>query len=79
MLAPQPGLEDLDDLVARTRAAGLPAPLRVDGDPVAGFAGAQPVRIQSRAGGADERAQARRTRHRRGLRALAPATRSSSR
>jgi signal transduction histidine kinase len=34
MLSPQPGLEDLNDLVARTAAAGLPAQLRVEGQPV---------------------------------------------
>jgi signal transduction histidine kinase len=30
--APQPGLEDLDGLVARARAAGLPTELRIDGE-----------------------------------------------
>jgi signal transduction histidine kinase len=34
-LAPQPGLEDLPELVSSTRAAGLNASMRVDGDPVA--------------------------------------------
>jgi signal transduction histidine kinase len=34
MLSPQPGLGDLEDLVARTSAAGLRARLRVEGDPV---------------------------------------------
>ena len=34
-LAPQPGLEDLPELVSSTRAAGLNASIRVDGDPVA--------------------------------------------
>jgi signal transduction histidine kinase len=34
-LAPQPGLEDLHALVSSTRAAGLKASIRVDGDPVA--------------------------------------------
>jgi signal transduction histidine kinase len=30
--APQPGLDGLDDLVARARAAGLPTELRIDGE-----------------------------------------------
>jgi signal transduction histidine kinase len=34
MLSPQPGLADLHELVARTRAAGLPARLSVEGNPV---------------------------------------------
>jgi signal transduction histidine kinase len=34
-LAPQPGLEDLPELVSSTRAAGLNASICVDGDPVA--------------------------------------------
>lgn len=34
VLSPQPGLEDLDDLVVHTAAAGLPAQLRVEGQPV---------------------------------------------
>ena len=34
-LAPQPGLEDLPELVSSTRAAGLQALIRVDGDPLA--------------------------------------------
>jgi len=34
-LAPQPGLEDLPELVLSTRAAGLCTSIRVDGDPVA--------------------------------------------
>jgi signal transduction histidine kinase len=32
-LAPQPGLDDLDDLLARSRAAGLPVELAVEGAP----------------------------------------------
>ena len=32
---PQPGLEQLDDLIARVREAGLPARLRVEGPPAA--------------------------------------------
>ena len=33
-LAPQPGLEDLPELVSSTRAAGLQTSIRVDGEPV---------------------------------------------
>ena len=33
-LAPQPGLRDIEDLVAGTRLAGLPVYLRVDGEPM---------------------------------------------
>jgi signal transduction histidine kinase len=33
-LAPQPGLADLPELISRSRAAGLDASIRVDGDPV---------------------------------------------
>ena len=32
-LAPQPGLADIEDLVSRTRAAGLDTELRVEGEP----------------------------------------------
>ena len=32
-LAPQPGLADIDELLSRTRASGLSADLRVDGEP----------------------------------------------
>jgi signal transduction histidine kinase len=39
MLAPQPGLEDLDELVSSTRSAGLNASIRVEGAPVAVSAG----------------------------------------
>jgi signal transduction histidine kinase len=34
-LAPQPGLEDLPELVASTRSAGLRASIRIEGEPVA--------------------------------------------
>jgi signal transduction histidine kinase len=34
-LAPQPGIEDLDELVSRTRKAGLPASISVVGEPIA--------------------------------------------
>jgi signal transduction histidine kinase len=34
-LAPQPGIEDLDELVSRTREAGLPASISVVGEPIA--------------------------------------------
>lgn len=32
-LAPQPGLDDLDELIAQVREAGLPVELRVEGEP----------------------------------------------
>jgi signal transduction histidine kinase len=34
MLSPQPGLEDLPELVSRTDAAGLSAQLRIEGEPI---------------------------------------------
>jgi len=34
-LAPQPGLDDLPELVSRTRAAGLDTSIRIEGEPVA--------------------------------------------
>ncbi|HEY6396178.1 MAG TPA: histidine kinase [Solirubrobacteraceae bacterium] len=34
-LAPQPGLSDIEELLDRARASGLPADLRVDGEPAA--------------------------------------------
>ncbi len=39
MLAPQPGLEDLPELVSSTCSAGLNASIRVEGEPVAVSAG----------------------------------------
>jgi signal transduction histidine kinase len=41
-LAPQPGLEDLSELVSSTRSAGLNASIRVEGEPVAVSAGLSP-------------------------------------
>jgi signal transduction histidine kinase len=38
-LAPQPGLDDLPELVSSTRSAGLNASMRIEGDPVAVSAG----------------------------------------
>ena len=32
-LAPQPGLEELDELIGQVRAAGLPVELRIEGEP----------------------------------------------
>jgi signal transduction histidine kinase len=40
-LEPQPGLERLDELVARVNAAGIPVSVRVDGEPRALAAGVQ--------------------------------------
>ncbi len=65
-LAPQPGLSELPALVARTEAAGLPVVLRVEGEPRAAAARCRSVRLPHRAGSADEHAQARRSRSRRG-------------
>jgi signal transduction histidine kinase len=39
VLAPQPGLEDLPELVSSTRSSGLNASIRVEGEPVAVSAG----------------------------------------
>ena len=57
------------------REAGLPVELEIVGDPVAAAAGRRPQRVPDRAGGADERAQARR--RRRG-RASSSATRADA-
>ena len=59
------------------RAAGLAASIRVEGEPVAGAAGAQPLRLPGRPGGADQRDQARRRRRAPRSRCAGAATRSS--
>ena len=65
-LAPQPTLHELDGLRRSARArAGLPVELHVDGEPRASCRRRRPRRLPHRAGGADQRAQARR-RERRG-------------
>ena len=69
-LAPQPGLADLAELLARTRAAGLDDRSARRGRAGAGLAGARPVRLPDRPGGADQRDQARRPGPRAGAGAL---------
>ena len=58
-LAPQPGLGQLDALVRQLGEAGLPVDCARRGRPSDRAPGARPVRLPDRAGGADERAQAR--------------------
>jgi signal transduction histidine kinase len=70
-LAPQPGLEDLPELVSSTRAAGLRASIPGRGAAGRGLARSESVRLSGRAGGADQYAQARRPNERRGQRAVA--------
>ena len=67
-LAPQPSLRHLAALVQRTRAAGLPVELEVEGDERAAAGRRRPDRLPARAGGAERRARAGR----------APAARGSS-
>ena len=63
-LAPQPGLARIDDLLAQARRAGLPVELAVAGRTARPPAGRRPHGLPDRAGGAHERAQARRPRAR---------------
>ena len=77
-LAPQPGLDDLEELVARTNSSEVKASIRGRGSTGRGFAGSQPVRLPGRAGGAHEHDQARGAGARAGRGALASALRSSS-
>ena len=58
-LVPQPGLESLDLLLEKVGRAGLPVRLHVEGEPFPVPRGDRPLRLPDRAGGADERAQAR--------------------
>ena len=59
-LAPQPGIDELGALADSVRAAGVPVNLVVSGDHVALTRGRGRVRLPHRAGGADQRPQARR-------------------
>ena len=61
-LAPQPGLERLDELLARLRATGLEVELVVEGDVRPLAAGVRSVRLPHRPGGAHERVETRRGR-----------------
>ena len=62
-LAPQPGLRRLDELVAEhARARACRSRSSIEGEPVDAAAGRRPVGLPDRAGGADQRAQARRAR-----------------
>ena len=58
--APQPSLERVDALAEEMRASGLPVELEVEGVPERDPARHRRLRLPDRAGGADERAQARR-------------------
>ena len=59
-----PGLSQLDALADRARAAGLPVELQRRGSAAGAIAGRGSGRLPRRAGGADERDQARRSRAR---------------
>ena len=64
--APQPGLGDLDELLAQSRAAGVPVELAVEGAPQRLAQSVDLSAFRHRAGGAHQRGQARRPRaHRR--------------
>ena len=58
-LSPQPGLDNLDALLEDVRRAGLPVELHVEGEAVPLPRAHRPVGVSDRAGGADQRAQAR--------------------
>ena len=77
-LAPQPGLDSLGPLLDEVRRAGLAVELQVDGEPHPAPAGARPLRVSHRAGGPDQRAQAR-ARQPRGRDPPLPARRSADR
>ena len=60
--------QHLDRLIAQVEEAGLPVTLRVEGERPELSPGRRPLGVPHRAGGADERAQAREGRARRGRR-----------
>ena len=59
-LAPQPSLSRLSPLIDRIAFAGLPVEVRISGEPRPLPAGLDADRLPDRAGGADQRPQARR-------------------
>ena len=58
-LAPQPGLQHLDRLIAQVEEAGLPVTLHIEGERPDLLARRRPLGVPHRPGGADERPQAR--------------------
>ena len=57
--SPAPGLADLDRLVRDVGGAGLDVDVRNEGAPHGAAAGRRPHRVSHRAGGADQRVEAR--------------------
>ena len=78
-LEPQPSVEHIDVLVEQIERAGLPVTLAVEGEPAPLPGRPRPVRLSHRAGGPDQRAQARRPRARRGACCATRRARSTSR
>ena len=58
-LAPQPRLAELGGCSSTSRATGSPSQLEIDGVCAGPVAGRRALRLPDRAGGADERAEAR--------------------